>query len=68
VSAGNQPLIVGKQDSGEPYKLGIFGCGNRSKAHISVLNGIPEIEIAALCDIVPHKMDQRAKLIRERVF
>lgn len=65
VSAGNQSLIIDKQDSGETYKLGILGCGNRSKAHISALNGIPDIEIAALCDIVPHKMDQSAGLIRE---
>ncbi len=65
LSAGNQALIIDKPDSGKPYKLGILGCGNRSKAHIAALNGIPEIEIAALCDIVPHKMDQRAGLIRK---
>jgi len=65
LSAGNQALIIDKLDSGKPYKLGILGCGNRSKAHIAALNGIPEIEIAALCDIVPHKMDQLAGLIRK---
>ncbi len=63
--AGNRPLIIDKRDNGDSYTLGILGCGNRSKSHISVLNEVSEIEIAALCDIVPHKMDQRAKLIRK---
>ncbi len=63
VLAGNRPLIIEKHAPGTPYKLGILGCGNRSKAHIAALNGVPEIEIAALCDVLPHKMDERAKLI-----
>lgn len=63
--ANNRPLIIEKHAPGTPYKVGILGCGNRSKAHISALNGVPDIEIAALCDIVPHKMDERAKLIRK---
>ena len=65
ILANNRPLIIDKHAPGTPYKLGILGCGNRSKAHITALNAIPEIEVAALCDIVPHKMDQRAKLIRQ---
>jgi len=65
VLAGNRPLIIDKPSHGGPYKIGILGCGNRSKAHISSLNEVPEIEVAALCDIVPHKMDERAKLIRQ---
>jgi predicted dehydrogenase len=65
VLAGSSPLIIKKRAEGEPYKIGILGCGNRSKAHISALNGVPEIEIAALCDVVPHKMDQREALIKK---
>jgi predicted dehydrogenase len=49
----------------QKYKVGILGCGNRAKAHISALNGVPEIEVAALCDLVPHKMKRRAQLIEE---
>ncbi|MBN2315244.1 MAG: Gfo/Idh/MocA family oxidoreductase [Sedimentisphaerales bacterium] len=63
--AGNSPLIINKPGDKGPFKLGILGCGNRSKSHISVLNDVSEIDVAALCDIVPHKMDQRAKLIRK---
>ena len=46
------------------FKMAIIGCGNRSKTIISDLNDVPEIEIVALCDIVPHKMEQRAQLIK----
>jgi predicted dehydrogenase len=64
VLAGSHPLIY-KPSHGGPYKIGILGCGNRSKAHIGALNDVPEIQIAALCDVVPHKMDQRARLIHK---
>ncbi|MHB1177725.1 MAG: Gfo/Idh/MocA family protein [Daejeonella sp.] len=50
--------------SGKQYKMGIIGCGNRSKTIISALNSVPDIEISALCDIVGHKMGQRAVLIK----
>lgn len=64
VLAGNRPAID-KPSHGGPYKICILGCGNRSKAHIPALDDVPEIEIAALCDVVPHKMDQRAELIHK---
>src|SRR5690606_21900804 len=47
------------------FKIGIIGCGNRSKSIIGSLNSVSEIEITALCDIVPHKMAQRAELIKD---
>jgi len=49
------------------YKVAIIGCGNRSKALIGALNSVPELEMAVLCDIVPHKMEQRAQLIKTGV-
>jgi predicted dehydrogenase len=59
-----EPLIINKR-GGEPYRIGILGCGNRSKAHISALNDVPQIQVAALCDLLPHKMDKRAELIKK---
>lgn len=59
------PLITRKLKQGETYKVGILGCGNRSKSHISALNEVSEIEVAALCDLVPHKMKRRARLVRQ---
>jgi predicted dehydrogenase len=64
--AAEQSLAINKHERGVPYKIGILGCGNRSKAHIAALNHVPEIEIAALCDVVEHKLDQRAKLITKK--
>lgn len=49
-----------------PFKIGILGCGSRSRAHIAALNDVPEIDIAALCDVMPGKMDQRAGMIRKK--
>jgi predicted dehydrogenase len=62
--AQSSPIPVGAVDTSRKFKMGIIGCGNRSKTIIDALNSIPEIEIAALCDIVPHKMGQRAQLIK----
>ena len=49
------------------FKIGIIGCGNRCKSIIGALNSVPELEMTALCDIVPHKMGQRAELIKTGV-
>lgn len=61
-----RPLFAGESNSEKKYKIGILGCGNRSKTIIGALNSVPNIEIAALCDIVEHKMGQRATLIKDR--
>ena len=64
----SNPIIANIPDieayMGNKFKIGVIGCGNRSKAIIGALNNVPEIEIVALCDIVPHKMEQRAQLIK----
>ena len=53
--------------TGKTYKVGLIGCGNRSKTIIDVLNKVPELEMTAFCDIVPHKMEQRAQLVKTGV-
>jgi len=70
LALSNVPLLgqtsvkqTGALTTSRKFKIGIIGCGNRSKTIIGALNKVPEIEIAALCDIVPHKMGQRAQLI-----
>ncbi|MCL4482900.1 MAG: Gfo/Idh/MocA family oxidoreductase [Bacteroidetes bacterium] len=70
IAISSTPLFaqsLGKEgaEPGKKYKMGIVGCGNRSKTIIGALNSVPEIEIAALCDIVEHKMGQRAELIKD---
>jgi len=66
---GGKPILEAEKRSlvlerKQKYQVGILGCGNRAKAHISALNGVPEIEVAALCDLVSHKMKRRAQLIQ----
>jgi predicted dehydrogenase len=39
-----------------PPAVGIIGCGNRSKAHLAALKGLPEAQIAAISDVQPDKM------------
>ena len=59
-----QPLRTEETYAAGAFKIGIIGCGNRSKEIIGALNKVSALEIAALCDIVPHKMGQRAQLIK----
>ena len=56
-----QPLRTEEANAAGKYKIGLIGCGNRSKAIIGSLNNVPELEMAAFCDIVPHKMQQRVQ-------
>ncbi len=69
--SGSNPVMASvptiEAVSGQKFKMGVIGCGNRSKTIIGALNKVPEIEITALCDIVPHKMEQRAQLIKSSV-
>jgi predicted dehydrogenase len=53
-----------KAYTGRVFKMGVIGCGSRSGAIIDALNSVQEIEMAAFCDIVPHKMGKRAELIK----
>ena len=62
-----QPFRPRETNAAGKFKVGIIGCGNRSKTIISALNSVPELEMTALCDIVPHKMGQRAELIKTGV-
>ena len=53
-----------KLAGGARLRVGILGCGNRSIAHLSSLASVDNVEVAALCDIVPEKMEERAKLVK----
>ncbi|MBD3267139.1 hypothetical protein GF373_10760 [bacterium] len=64
VRADNRPLVLSASNKIGPFKIGILGCGNRSKAHFSALNDVPDVEIAAMCDVVPQKLE-RSYLIRK---
>lgn len=50
---------------GEKLRIGILGCGNRSQAHIQAVNHLVEhLEVAALCDILPEKLEEKKRLVK----
>lgn len=49
---------------GEKLRLAILGCGNRSRAHIQAVNECAgQMEVAALCDILPEKLEEKKQLV-----
>ena len=57
-----EPVKLGPD---EKLRVGILGCGNRSEAHLASLNSVDNIEIAALCDILPEKIEKNSKLLKK---
>ena len=53
-----------EMQTSKKYKMGLIGCGNRGRQLIDSLNNVQEIEVAALCDLLPHKMKLRADQIK----
>jgi predicted dehydrogenase len=35
----------------ERLRVGVIGCGGRGRAHLAILRGFPDVEIAAVCDV-----------------
>jgi predicted dehydrogenase len=52
-----------KLDSGEKLRLAIIGCGARSQNHIVGINHYKNLEIVAICDILPEMLEEKGKLI-----
>lgn len=57
-------IIPTKLESSEKLKVAILGCGKRSGAHIRAISHYEDIEISALCDILPEKMEEKKKLVQ----
>lgn len=57
-------IIPVKLAPGEKLRLGIFGCGARSPYHIEAINHYEQMEIAALCDILPEKLEEKKQLVQ----
>jgi predicted dehydrogenase len=43
------------------FRMGIIGCGGISMGHIRGINESPDLEIGALCDILPSKLKEKAE-------
>lgn len=61
VAPGPLTLKTRELAPGEKFGIGIIGCGNRSIAHVAAINKTPQLEVRALCDILPAAMEQRRR-------
>lgn len=46
-------------------KIGVIGVGGRSKGLLGCLAAMPDVEIAAVCDLVPSRMEEGVKIVNE---
>ncbi len=44
-----------------PMRVGVIGCGRQGRAIIAELGSFPDVEIAAICDIEPRRLDAGAR-------
>ncbi len=64
VAAAAESVIPVRLESGEKLRVGIIGCGNRSKAHIRALNHYgDQFTVSALCDILPEMLEEKKALV-----
>jgi len=59
-TAAIDPVKLGP---GQRLRIAILGCGARGMKHIQAINGYDNMEIVALCDIIPEKMDEKATAV-----
>src|SRR5215210_9510433 len=60
-SAAAQPATGEKLLAAPPIdrvRLGIIGLGNQGSSHLSNFLKVPGVEVRALCDLVPAKVDK----------
>ena len=61
---GDAKLKPVKLAEGKKLRVAIFGCGNRSAAHIAAINHFADrMEVVALCDILPEKLEEKKALV-----
>ncbi|MCL2815926.1 MAG: Gfo/Idh/MocA family oxidoreductase, partial [Oscillospiraceae bacterium] len=44
------------------FRMGIIGCGGISGSHIWGINDSPDLEVSALCDILPERIEEKKKM------
>jgi hypothetical protein len=55
LAAGNSPLLWGNshvwRGANDRVRIGVVGIRGMGQAHIKEFSGIPNVEVAALCDV-----------------
>ncbi len=44
-----------------PIRIGLIGCGRISPRHIQVIKALPDLQLAAVCDLVPERARRAAE-------
>ncbi|MGB8491407.1 MAG: Gfo/Idh/MocA family oxidoreductase [Bacteroidales bacterium] len=52
----------------DTVRIGFIGLGNRGPGHVSGMSLIEGVDIKALCDIVPEKVEKTRKMLEQRAF
>ncbi len=64
LAAQQHKVIPTRLEPGEKLRVGILGCGNRSKAHIQAVNHYgDQFEVWALCDLLPEMLEEKRRLV-----
>ena len=46
------------------YRLGLVGCGSMGRNHLDTVAYLPQVEVSAICDVVPEALQQTGEAYR----
>ena len=55
-----------KNTSNDIINVGVIGTGNRGKGLIKLINSISDMNVIAICDILPYQIDETLKLFNKK--
>ncbi|MBN2476825.1 MAG: Gfo/Idh/MocA family oxidoreductase [Pirellulales bacterium] len=55
----------GGQPAGNRVRVGLIGCGGRGRQLLQVLREYPDVDVAAISDVIEPRMQEAAKLLAE---
>ncbi len=53
----------GRQAPSHRVRIGLIGCGGRGRELLEVFGEFPDVEVAAVSDVIEPRMDQAAKIL-----
>lgn len=68
---GTRPLIArtpARRSPNETLRVGVIGVRGRGRAHIGAFKGMPNVEVAAICDADQSVVDQARKSVPDAVY
>src|ERR1035437_9029763 len=59
------PVLTRSNINNKPLRLGFVGIGGRGSYHLNSALGIEGIEVPAICEVIPKRLQQAKKWIEE---